>query len=170
LTGRILEYLRHHALAAAAFVCSILALAGSSYAAFTISGSQIQNHTIDPSKFNPWYINGEVRAWAIVSPSGQVIRGAGGPRVTLLAADPGGYDITWGVPVRRCETNASVDFLSSPPTETVPLYGSSRPFTSGYAVSSTARGRTRRSAGTVIQTFNQLGQPTPLGVDVAVIC
>ena len=101
MTTRILDYLRQHALAAAAFVCSILALAGSSYAAFTISGSQIRNHTINPSKFNPKYINGEVRAWAIVGPDGNVIAGRGKPRVSLLAGDPGGYGIKWGVKVRR---------------------------------------------------------------------
>jgi hypothetical protein len=53
LTRRILEYLRDHALGAVALVCSILALAGSSYAAFTINGSQIQNHTINAVKLNP---------------------------------------------------------------------------------------------------------------------
>src|SRR5947209_9588062 len=123
LTARILEYLRQHALAAAAFVCSILALAGSSYAAFTISGSQIRNHTINPTKFNPRYINGSVRAWAIVAPNGTVIRGKGGPRVTPQLADPGGYGIRWGVRVVRCATEATVDGDVSPATNTVPIPG-----------------------------------------------
>lgn len=171
LTSRILEYLGRNALAAAAFVCSILALAGSSYAAFTISGSQIRNHTINPGKFNPRFINGEVRAWAIVAPNGTVIRGAGKPRVTLLSADPGGYGIRWRVAVGRCATSATIDFRSSPSTEHVPLFGNpSVPYTAGFAVASTVRGTSSGGDQTVVQTFNEQGQPTPLAFDVAVVC
>jgi hypothetical protein len=171
LTGRIIEYLRQHALAAAAFVCSILALAGSSYAAFTISGSQIRNHTINPIKFNPRYINGTVRAWAIVAPNGTVIRGKGGARVTAELSDPGGYGIRWKVKVGRCDTDATIDYTSSPPTERLPLFGNpSVPFSAGYAVSSTNTAPRRGGNETFVQTFNQEGQPTPLGFDVAVIC
>src|SRR5579862_887204 len=100
--SRIAPYLHQHALAAAAFVCAILALAGSSYAAFTISGSQIRNRTINPIKFNPTFINGNVRAWAIVAPNGRLIAGAGRPSVFPQAADPGGYVLRWKVRVHRC--------------------------------------------------------------------
>lgn len=167
MTARILEYLRHHALAAGAFVCSILALASSSYAAFTISGSQIQNHTISPIKFNPRYINGTVRAWAIVSPDGRVIRGKGGPTVTPQFADPGGYGIRWRVRVTRCATEATVDGDASPTTEPQPVTGNpGASFTAGFAVGET----TGRHNETAVQTFEQGGKPTPLGFDVAVIC
>jgi len=173
LTSSILNYLRHHALAAAAFVCSILALAGSSYAAFTISGSQIRNHTINPVKLNPKFINGNVRAWAIVAPNGKVIASAGGPKVTpQLTPDVGGYLIRWNVAVGRCSTVASVDSASSPSTERVPEPGSSStPFTAGYAVASTL-GPFRRGVkgSTFVQTFEQAGQPTQLGFDVVVVC
>jgi hypothetical protein len=167
LTSSIINYLRHHALAAAAFVCSILALAGSSYAAFTISGSQIRNHTINPSKLNPKFINGNVRAWAIVAPNGRVIAGAGRPRVTLGISNPGDYEIRWGVGVRRCVSDTTIDDYISPPTERVAVPGNpSAPFTAGYAVAATS-GTHNSSA---IQTFDQGGRPTPLGFDVAVIC
>jgi hypothetical protein len=167
LITRVVSYLRHHALAAAAFVCSILALAGSSYAAFTISGSQIRNHTINPVKLNQKFINGNVRAWAIVAPNGRVIAGAGGPRVTVTVVAPGNYGIRWGVKVRRCATETTIDAYASPPTERVAIPGSpSTPFTAGYAVVATSS----RHNATAIQTFNQQGQPTPLGFDVAVIC
>jgi hypothetical protein len=167
LTSRILEYLTRHALAATALVCSLLALAGSSYAAFTISGSQIRNHTINPSKLNPKYINGEVRAWAIVSPSGGLIRGAGGPHVTPQAADPGGYQVRWRVDVRRCATSATIDEYASPPTEQVPVAGNpTAQFVAGFAVAASS-GRPSRTA---VQTFNGQGQPTPLGFDVVVVC
>lgn len=171
MTSSILSYLRHHALAATAFVCSILALAGSSYAAFTISGSQIRNHTINPAKLNPKFINGNVRAWAIVAPNGTVIAGAGGPRVTAIAADPGGYGIGWGVPVGRCVTEATIDYTSSAPTERLPIPGNpSTPFVAGYAVASTGKSSSRSRNATFVQTFSQQGQPTPLGFGVAVIC
>ncbi len=167
MTDTILSYLRHHALAVAAFVCSILALAGSSYAAFTISGSQIQNHTINPVKLNPKFINGSVRAWAIVAPNGKVIAGAGGPRVTVGISAPGDYGIRWRVKVGRCGTNATIDGASSPVTERVPVPGNSAaPFSAGYAVGATSP----RNNETAVQTFNQQGQPTPLAFAVAVVC
>jgi hypothetical protein len=171
LTSRLVSYLRDHALATAAFVCSILALAGSSYAAFTISGSQIRNHTINPVKLNPKFVNGNVRAWAIVGPNGHVIAGRGRPRVTAQPSDPGGYGIGWGVHVGRCATDVTVDYASSAPTEKLPLSGNPAvPFAAGYAVASTARASSRARNATFVQTFNQEGQPTPLGFDVAVIC
>ena len=167
MTRRIVEYLRQHALGAAAFVCSILALAGSSYAAFTINGSQIQNHTINPGKLNPKFINGNVRAWAIVAPNARVIAGAGGPKVSAQLGDPGGYGIRWRVGVARCSTEATIDPAISPPTERVAIAGNpSVPFTAGYATGTTSRAHNE----TAVQTFDEQGQPTPLGFDVAVIC
>lgn len=169
MTTRIIHYLRDHALALTALVFSILALAGSSYAAVTISGSEIRNHTITPVKLDPRSISGNVRAWAIVGPGGHVIASAGRPKVTPGASDPGGYGIRWGVKVARCDTVVSVDFSSSPPTERLPLYGNpSVPFSAGYAVTST--GPASRGNQTYVQTYNQQGQPTPLGFDIAVIC
>ena len=167
MTTRIIEYLRHHALSTAAFVCSILALAGSSYAAFKISGSQIRNHTINPVKLNPKFINGNVRAWAIVAPDGRVIAGAGRPRVTPQAGDPGGFQIRWGVQIKRCATSAAIDDYASPPTETVPVPGNpTASFTAGYAVAASAPNPGR----TGVQTFNGQGKPMPLGFDVIVAC
>ncbi|MBV8430320.1 MAG: hypothetical protein JO244_04110 [Solirubrobacterales bacterium] len=173
MTSRALDYLARHALAAAALICSLLALAGSSYAAFTISGSQIQNHTINPAKLNPKFINGNVRAWAIVAPNGRVIASAGRPRVTAqLSPDLGGYLIRWGVAVQRCATVAGLDLTSSPPTERVSsVENPSMPFTAGYAVASTGRpSRPGLAGSTFVQTFTQTGQPDQLGFNVAVIC
>ena len=38
-----------------------------------------KNHAIDPIKLNPKFINGNVRAWAVVSSSGRVVAGGGKP-------------------------------------------------------------------------------------------
>jgi hypothetical protein len=170
LTSRILAYVRRHAIAVLALVCSVLAMAGSSYAAFTIKGSQIVNHTIPPSKFNPKFINGSVRAWAVVRPDGRVIAGAGGPRVFSLEI-PGFWGMRWRVIFQgRCETSATVDYRTSLLTEQLPVSGASVPFRAGFAVASTAGVPGKRGDETDVQTFNQSGQPTPLGFDVAVIC
>jgi hypothetical protein len=166
---RTLDYLSRHALAAAAFACSILALAGSSYAAFTINGNQIVNHTIAPSKFDPKFINGTVRAWAVVDAKGRVLAGAGRPQIAAFAL--GLYEIGWrGVtlPLGQCETSASIDQVQENPSGPgVSLT------TAGFVTASTTGGvlgKRRRTAGTAVQTFNQAGQPTSLGFDVAVIC
>jgi hypothetical protein len=167
LLNRVLSYLHQHALAAAAFACSILALAGSSYAAFTISGSQIRNHTIDPVKLNPKFINGNVRAWAIVAPNGRVIAGRGKPKVTPQLGDPGGYVIRWKIKIGRCSTSAIVDPALSRPTEHVGVVGNpAAPLVAGYATGTTSS----RHNQTAVQTFDQQGNPVQLGFDVAVIC
>jgi hypothetical protein len=159
VTTRILDYVRQHAIAVLALVCSILALAGSSYAAFTINGSQIVNHTITPSKFSPKFINGDIRAWAVVDPNGHVEAGAGGPQAGATGV-PGDYEILWRVPIPgRCATVASIDaHLSS--------------FVAGFAVASTVGRPRKRNFGpqTVVDTYNRSGQPTPLAFDIAVIC
>ena len=168
MTIRILDYARQHAIAVLALICSILAMAGSSYAAFTINGSQIRDRTIAPAKFNPKFINGSVRAWAVVRSNGQVVAGAGGPRVFSFGI-PGFWGITWRVTVPgRCETTATVDAGLSQPTEITPTAS----LTVGYAVASTLGHPRNRNRGdqTGVDTFNQSGQPTPLGFDVAVIC
>lgn len=168
MTNRIVDYLRHHAIALLALVCSILAMAGSSYAAFTMRGSQIVNHTIPPSKFNPKFINGSVRAWAVVEPNGRVAAGAGGPQAGSTGI-PGLYEIRWRVTVPgRCATVASIDSHLSPQTEQV----GDTSFSAGFAVASTVGRPPKRNRGaqTVVDTYNQSGQPTPLGFDIAVIC
>ena len=167
MPARSLNYLGNHAVAAVALVCSLLALAGSSYAAFTISGSQIRNHSINPVKLNPRLIAGNVRAWALVGPTGKLIAGGGRPR-SFAAGEPGEYSIRWGVRVnRRCGTVAAIDSASSSPTERVTVSGVSTSFTAGYAVANTTG---IHVSATGVQTYNQQGYPTPLGFDVMVVC
>ncbi|HUA48716.1 MAG TPA: hypothetical protein VMA77_26020 [Solirubrobacteraceae bacterium] len=162
LTG----HLRNHAVAYVGFV--IVAL-GVSYAAISpsITGAQITNHAAELAKIEPQAVNGDVRAWAIVGPAGRVIASGGKPKVTQLTGDPGGYAIKWRVKVGRCATIATIDLRLSRPTETVAIPGNpAATFTAGYAVGSTSG----VGNGTVIQTFNQQGQPTPLGFDLVLIC
>jgi hypothetical protein len=164
---RIARYLATHALATTALIFSLLALAGGSYAAFTISGSQIQNHTIDPVKLNPRFIAGNARAWARVRPNGHLIAWGGGPR--SIEQTNGVYVIDWKTAVGgHCVTTATVDASSSTPTERVSTPQESASFVAGYAsAATTSHGRVR---STLVETFNQNGQATPLGFDVVVVC
>ena len=164
---RIVHYLRQHSLAAVALIFSILALAGSSYAAVTISGSQITNHSIAPVKFDPRFISGNVRVWAIVGPAGRVIASAGKPRVTLPVSDPGGYGIRWGVKVGRCDTVAAVDYEAHRRLRGSRFREIHRP---RLPPATRLRQPRPRPEAPLCKHINQQGQPTPLGFDVTVIC
>jgi hypothetical protein len=76
---RILDYLRRNALAALAFACSLLALGGASYAAFSlpagsvgtrqlrtgaVTNRKLANGSITPAKLDSRTIGGSVRHWA----------------------------------------------------------------------------------------------------------
>ena len=167
-----LDYVRHHVIAILALICSLLALAGASYASFglpaaSVGARQLRDNSITPAKFNRGVINGAVRGWAIVSPSGRVIAGGGKPRAFHEAALPGNYGITWGVNMpRTCATVASISNSLSAVTE-----GPPRNLTAGYAVVSNGfRGKGRRNNGTTVETFDQTGRWRPLGFYLAVIC
>ena len=137
----------------------------------SVGAAQLLDHSIGPVKLDPSRINGNVRGWAIIRPPGHVIASGGKPHVTPQAGagDPGGYGIRRGVKVARCATQATIDAAASPPTERIPLAGNpAAAFTAGYAIASTVRAR--RGNQTYVQTYNQQGQPTPLGFDVTVIC
>lgn len=172
---RILRHLRGNVVA---YLALFVALGGSSYAAVSlpaasVGGRQLKNHSIDPVKLDPKFITGSVRAWAIVGSDGRVVAGGGGPRASGNAPYPGAYEVTWGVNLPRgCGAVANVDSSRSPVTERIPVPGNpSVPFTAGYAVIfNTTAGTGRRNNGTNVQTFDQSGQLTPLGFDVAVIC
>jgi hypothetical protein len=162
------------------WIALFVALGGTGYAAVAIprnsvGAAQIRNHAISPVKFNPKSIGGSVRAWAIVSSTGKVVASSGHPRVTLLPNVPGQFDISWSVRFpAACGTVATVNG-HSPSTETIPttVGGSAgtESVTAGY-VSEVGSGTapTSKHSGTLLGTFNQAGQPTPLGFDVAVIC
>ncbi len=170
----VLEHARRNAVA---YVALFVALGGTGYAAWqvpkgSVGARQLKNHAIDPVKFNPKYINGNVRAWAVVDSSGKVLSGGGKPggAATVL---PGQYQISWGVKLRpNCGTVATIDYAHSPTTEQIPIPGQAAArFTAGYAVAeSFSTGSGRYHNLTILHTFNQSGQLTPLGFDVVVVC
>jgi hypothetical protein len=172
---RALSYLANHALPLTALGCALLALGGASYAALTVPPGSvnqraIRNHAIDPVKFDPRFITGSVRAWAVVSSGGRVIAGGGRPHVGSPPI-PGSYEIGWGVQFKRnCATVATIDANRSPTTEQIAVPGNpAQRFTAGYAVAASSRSSSGRGV-TFVTTFNQQGALTALGFDVTVIC
>jgi hypothetical protein len=94
-----LNHLRHNAVA---YLALFVALGGTSYAAInlpagSVGNKQLRNGSITPVKFDGTYINGSVRAWAVVTPNGAVQAGAGGPSVHVVSVVPGSYVIKWKV-------------------------------------------------------------------------
>ncbi len=68
----------------------------------------------------------------------------------------------------HCATTATIDSNSSQPTETISTSQLNGHFVAGYASAATFSHRRVRTTG--VETFNQTGQPTPLGFDVVVVC
>lgn len=151
---------------AVAYLALFVALGGTSYAAVSLPANsvgnrQIRNHSIDPDKFNPKYIRGEIRMWASVSASGRVVAGGRGVKVVPQGSVAGDYLIS---PVRRriatprrCAALVSIDDRSASP---------------GYAeaeVSTFSRASPIRwQVG--VQTFDRVGHSVSLPFDVIVVC
>ena len=163
---RALDYARQHAIATIALVCSLLALATSSYAAFflppgSVGNRELKNHAINPDKLNPRFVGGYVRAWASVSARGRVITGGGKPHVHLGAAT-GQYIVQWHAGAfTGCVPNVGVQ--GSP-------FGRSTSQTSpGFAIAGGNHTTAQRGA-VGIATYNAQAQAAALPFYVAVIC
>jgi hypothetical protein len=97
---RLLAHLRNNAVA---YIALFVAFGGTSYAALTISGSQIRNRTIDAIKLNPNTISASIRAWVIVQAgAGDAKSSASSSRVRVSAIG-NGESLTW--PHRRFGRN-----------------------------------------------------------------
>lgn len=89
---RLLTHLRNNFVA---YIALFAALGGTSYAALSISGSQIRNQTIDAIKLNPKTISASIRAWVIVyGDSTSATAGPSSARVRVHAIGTGEV-ITW---------------------------------------------------------------------------
>ena len=77
MIGKTLNYISHHAIAILALVCSLLALAGASYAATqlpknSVGTAQIKQGAVTPSKLSGKQIGGYVRMYAVVDANGKL--------------------------------------------------------------------------------------------------
>ena len=76
MLSRTLSYISHHAIAIVALICSLLALAGASYAAInlpknSVGNTQIKRGAVTPPKFSK-QVGGYVRMYAIVDAKGKL--------------------------------------------------------------------------------------------------
>jgi hypothetical protein len=76
MLSKTLNYISHHAIAILALICSLLALAGASYAALklpknSVGNPQIKRGAVAPAKFSK-QIGGYVRMYAVVNAKGKL--------------------------------------------------------------------------------------------------
>ena len=170
---RLLSHVRHNVVA---YLALFVALGGTSYAAVSlprgsVGSRQLKNHSITPVKESPKYINGNVRAWAIVSPSGKVLAGGGGPSAQRTVLNNGTFIVRWRVRLTsRCAAVGVIDSALSPATETIPIPGGTTTITAGYVVVGSVVPVQGSGGGLSVTTLNQSGLPTPLAFHVAVVC
>ncbi|MDQ6745469.1 MAG: hypothetical protein M3Z27_05585 [Actinomycetota bacterium] len=94
MSTRVLKHLRSNVVA---YLALFVALGGTSYAAISISGTQLRNHSVDAVKLNPRSISASIRAWAIVvigldGHSANVVAASGRVHASAFAT---GERITW---------------------------------------------------------------------------
>jgi hypothetical protein len=127
MLNKILSYVSHHAVAILALVCSLLALAGASYAAIqlpknSVGNAQIRQGAVAPPKFSS-QVGGYVRMFAVVNARSQLQYSS--PQAKLSnwgnSPTPGMYSrgyIFWKptVPAKHCAAFATAQTGLSSPT------------------------------------------------------
>jgi hypothetical protein len=176
----IVAHARQHVIAYLALGCSLLALGGAAYAQYRIPPGavgerQLQNHVIDPVKWDTNYVTGFVRRWATISSTGSLMSTSPGGQSTSNGT--GSYVVTWGDAFGGwCAPIATVIGGSaaapSPSTGTTGPTGATGPTAPSSGAYADARVVTRSGESTLvaIATYNSQGQPAPEPVSVGVIC
>lgn len=174
----LVHHARRHVIGYVALTCSMLALAGASYAALKIPNGavgerQLRNHAIDPIKFDPIYQSGFLRHWASVSGTGGLVTSSPGGQ---SAADGiGNTVLTWGDGFSdRCAALATVvggrvvPSSSSGGSGTTP----SPPPDSGTGGFADASVSTVSGGATLVAvaTYDDAGKPANEPFSVAVVC
>jgi hypothetical protein len=172
---RLIAHLRSNLVA---WIALFVALGGTGYAAISIprnsvGAAQIRNRSITPVKLNPKSIGGSVRAWAIIRANATVVASGRRPSVSAGLV-PGSYLIQWAVRLpRTCATVANVD-ERSPNLTPIKVGNGGTDVAIGYvsnvATQTVGTGGRGKASETILNTFNQSGQPTPMAFDVAIVC
>jgi hypothetical protein len=178
----IVAHARHHVIAYLALACSVLALGGAAYAqtqipAGAVGERQLQNHVIDPVKWDTNYVTGFVRRWATISSTGAISSTAPGGQSTSNGT--GSYVVTWGdafagwcAPVATVIGGSAAAPSSGTGTGTTGATGATGPTAPSTGAYADARivPRSGQSTLVAVATYNSQGQPAPEPVSVAVIC
>jgi len=111
--NKVIQHIRGSAVG---YLALFVALGGTSYAALTISGSQIRNRTIDAIKLNPKTISASIQAWVIVQAGTDDAKSSASSSRVRVSSTGNGESITW--PHRRFGRNcmASVTPQLTPAT------------------------------------------------------
>lgn len=177
----LLQHARRHVIAYLALACGLLALGGAAYASFrlppnSVGEVQIQNHVIDPVKWDPNYTTGFVRRWATIGSNGALLSTSPGGQSKSIGT--GSYVVTWGdafagwcAPVATVLAGSATPSSSGTTGPTGPT-GSTGPTGPTGAAYADARIVTRSGQSTLVAvaTFNSLGQPANEPVSLAVVC
>jgi hypothetical protein len=179
----LVHHARRHVIAYVALTCSLLALGGTSYAAFFIPNGavgerQLHNRVIDPVKWDPSYTTGFVRRWATVSASG-----------SLLSSSPGGQSksngtgnvvVTWGdafagwcapvVTVKGGSASPPPSTTTTTTTTTSTTTTPQQPPSAGAYADASVVPRSGESTLVAVATYNSQGQPAAEPFALAVVC
>ena len=177
----IVAHARHHVIAYLALGCSMLALGGAAYAQTQIPPGavgerQLQNHVIDPVKWDTNYVTGFVRRWATISSTGALMSTSPGGQSTSNGT--GSYVVTWGDAFGGwCAPLATVigGSAAAPSTSTgttgpTGATGPSGTPSSGAYADARVVARSGESTLVAVATYNSQGQPAPEPVSVGVLC
>jgi hypothetical protein len=126
MIGKTLNYISHHAIAILALACSLLALAGASYAATqlpknSVGNAQIKQGAVTPPKFSK-EVGGYVRMFAVVSANSTLQYSS--PQAKLSNWDnsqPGGFSsgiVSWKPTVSATQCGAFATPHAAGPTTT----------------------------------------------------
>ncbi|MGB0094883.1 MAG: hypothetical protein WBP81_20410 [Solirubrobacteraceae bacterium] len=164
---RLLAHVRGNAIA---YLALFVALGGTGYAAISlpansvgtrqlrnraVTAKKVANGSITSAKLNSSDINGSIRLWARISPTGTVL--ASKPRAETVGWSSLGHggEISWERAIPKgCFSLATVDGFGS----------------QGFASVATLNQPRPAGAFVIVQTFNTSGQSAAEPVNVAVIC
>lgn len=183
----VVLHARQHVIAYLALSCSMLALGGAAYAAVqlppgSVGERQLQNHVIDPVKWDTNYVTGFVRRWATIGANGAILSTSPGGQSTSTGA--GNVVVTWGdafggwcAPVATVIGGSSTrppTGVSGPTGPTGPTgpSGPTGPTSPGTGAYADAKVFPRNGLSTLVAvaTYNSEGKPTAEPVSVAVVC
>lgn len=175
----LIQHARSHVIAYLALTCALLAMGGAAYASYRIPNGavgekQIQNHVIDPIKWDTNYVTGFVRRWATIGANGSLQSTSPGGQSTSNGT--GSYVVTWGdafagwcAPIATVIGGSAAAPSSTGTTGPTGPTGPSGSSSGGYADAKIVT-RSGESTLVAVATYNSLGQPAAEPVSVAVAC
>jgi len=150
---KILAYVRSNIIA---IVALVIAMGGTSYAAFSLPAGSVgtralRDRSVTPSKLDRRFTGAVVRYWAVVDGNGHVLASSR-PRPRTGGFGHGGGEISFGRPQRGAIRCFALGSIAEPEAAT--------------------QGNFSLSANVIVgvETDNAAGMPAPAAVDVAVLC